>query len=371
MSKNIACSVFAFSFLTLAATAGASVLTGCSVAPATDDAESEGSELRKQCLADDCPAPPPHPAPHPGPAPKPKGSFIVPTAAIRTQLQDVFAGAVIQISQTGQSPEIITQEYQDCVPGDSPAKKACLANCLGLESSIDSAFCRKECDGEPGIICYPFACSSRSQSSFLKLSSSAIPSLAGSTACTASSCPACSGNDDPVAKDRLLTGIPAPIYSGFGASCYVEKIRWDIDTSTGVDLDSSGIHITFVGTSSKPTVRCDGGPDVDVDNPKIIVDVQPTLDAPAQQWGAVVTARFAADVHMHDAIAQPIAWLIDLQDKVVDKATNAIAPQVKGLGPAMGTGLGRMVAPYIPADSKSMEQFGVTPNGIIVTYTMM
>ncbi len=364
MSTNIARSVFAcslltFSFATLAA-------TGCAVDPGNDGSETETDALRK-CVDDDCPGP--LPPPRPAPAPKPKGSFIVPTAAIRTQLQDVLTGVVIQISQTGQTPEIITQEYQDCVPGNSPAKQACLANCLTLESSIDIAFCRKGCDGQPGIICYPFACSSRSQSSFLKVSSSAIPSLAGTNAFSASSCPACNGNADPVAKDRLLTGIPAPIYSGFGASCYVEKMRWDVDSSTGVDLDSSGIHITLVGTSSKPTVRCDGGPDVDVDNPKIIVDVQPTLDAPSQQWGAVVTARFAADVHMHDAIAQPIAWLVDLQSKVVDKATNAIGPQVKNLGPAFGAGLRQMVTPYVPGDSKSLEQFGVTPNGIIVTYT--
>ena len=48
---------------------------------------------------------------------------------------------------------------------------------------------------------------------------------------------------------------------------------------------------------------------------------------------------------------------------------SALRKQCLGLGPAMGTGLGRMVAPYVPADSKSLEQLGVTPNGIIVIYT--
>ncbi len=285
----------------LVGVSGAESIAGS--AGASSDSGSERTLLAaRDCRDEECgpPQPPDEEPPDPDnqpPTPPPPEiirEITVPVDFISNTLKLGLFGTVLQVSHTGGDRIPFWAMVERCESAPNPGIQECIERCNDTPPK-QRGQCLDQCKNHNQTC--SLVCGSHEAPSFLQWGANAR-NASSKQQCDANTCPACvPATQVPSLRDielpvqvfsKTIDPWPLPKYT---VTCKINRFQFRAEyiPETGknvqVGVSADGVTMTIPGLAGSPAIRCDGAPDIYVDDPAL------KLSLGISQYGLAVLAK--------------------------------------------------------------------------------
>jgi hypothetical protein len=285
-------------------------------------------------LPDDDPPDPPDPD-NPPPTPPPPEiirKITIPADFITNTIKLSLFGTILQVSHTDGDPLSLPVVVERCQPAPSPGVEECRERCKDVPPK-NFGQCMSSCRHHNQTC--SLECGSYNPLSYLQWGPNA-KAASRKEQCNTNTCPACPQPIEvPSLRDLDLPvkvfhkewdPWPLPKYS---VTCRINRFQFraepnpDTGRQVEVSVSTDGLTVHIPGTAGSPGIRCDGAPDVYVENLGLKLSLRMaqyglTVIAKGELDGAfstVVTGDIIVDEALKDVFAEVASNRLNASDK--------------------------------------------------------